>query len=285
MPSKSRREDAIIKLFVSAYAESAWKGSHIRWLDRERDGAVDALVTRSDGKTLAIEHTLIEPFKGDRENLESVFKKLQQRIENDPALRQTDRITQVNVNIDVPPDALPKRRKSRSWDTIGACVQQWLRDNLAQLGEGSGFHNCHIDEGHGIVKPFSMKLYVKIISSKGSDGSLLIRRYGPTKVNVTVEKALTAKLGKLVNTPADMRILLLERNQWGLNEEEIWQEIQRQKKNFPRLIDVDEIWIAETIFYDTSTNPDWHGYLDFKCYSDGAARPVASMEFIHGQLM
>ena len=285
MPSKRRREDPIIKLFVSAYADSTWKDSHIRWLDRARAGAVDALVTRSDGKTLAIEHTLIEPFKGDRENLESVFKRLQKRIEDDPALRQTDRIIQVNVNIDVPPDALTKRRKSRSWDTIGACVQQWLRDNLAQLGEGSGFHICRIDEGHGIAKPLSMKLYVKIISSKGSDGGPLIRRYGPTKVNVTVEKALTAKLGKLVNTPADMRVLLLERNQWGLREEKIWQEIQLQKKNFPRLSDVDEIWIVETIFYDTSTNPNWRGYLDFKCYSDGAARPVARMTFMHGQLM
>ena len=284
MPSKSRREDAIIKLFVSAYADSAWKGSHIRWLDRERDGAVDALVTRTDGKTLALEHTLIEPFKGDRENLESVFKRLQQRIENDPALRQTDRITQVNVNIDVPPDALTKRRKSRSWDTIGARVQQWLRDYLAQLGEGSGFHNCRIEKGHGIAKSFSMKLYVKIISSKGSDGGPLIRRWGPTEVNVTVEKALTAKLGKLVNTPADMRILLLERNQWGLNEEKIWQEIQLQKKNFPRLSDVDEIWIVETIFYDTSTNPNLRDYLRFTHYSGDTAQLMPSMEFMRGQL-
>ena len=283
MPTSSRREDAIIELFVSAYKDFAWKDSCICWLDRVIDGAVDALVTRSDGKTLAIEHTLIEPFEGDRGNLESFFKRLQQRIEDDPALRQTDRSVRVYVNIDAPPDALTKHT-SRSWDTIGECVQRWLQAHLAQLGEGGGDHDCRI-EGHGIATPFSMKLYIKIISSKGSDRGPLIRRCGPTKVDDTVKKALDKKLPKLAGTSADKRILLLERNQWPLCEEQIWQEIQRQAADFPLFSKIDEIWIAETVFYDVSTDPKWCGYLGFKQYADDSARLVASMAFMRGVLI
>ncbi|MCY3756936.1 MAG: hypothetical protein OXG96_04370 [Acidobacteria bacterium] len=83
MPSRGRREDAIIKLFVSAYEDFAWKNSCICWLDRAIDGAVDAFITRSDGKTIAIEHTLIQPFEDDRAELEG-FKATFLPIEGDP---------------------------------------------------------------------------------------------------------------------------------------------------------------------------------------------------------
>ncbi len=103
MPTSSRREDTIINLFVSAYEDCAWKNSCIDWLDRVTDGAVEALITRTDGKSLAIEHTLIEPFVGERTDLER-FKNFFLCIEDDPALCQADRI----VYIYVPCDALLK---------------------------------------------------------------------------------------------------------------------------------------------------------------------------------
>ena len=83
MPTSRRREDEIIELFVSAYEDDAWKDSHVHWLDHVADGPVEALVTRPDGKTLAIEHTLIESFVGEREDLER--SKIFQDIEGDPA--------------------------------------------------------------------------------------------------------------------------------------------------------------------------------------------------------
>ena len=275
MPTCSRREDAIIELFVSAYEDNAWKDSCIKWLDKLNDGAVDAFVTRPDGKTLAIEHTLIEPFVGEREDLER--SKRFQRIEDDPALRQIDRI----VNIDVPRGALPK---GTPWNAIVTCVQRWLQANLPQLREGEEFHDCPI-KGPGIAKPFTMKLYIDVIHSKGFVGGPLIRRWGSTNVDATVEKALTAKLPKLAETPADVRILLLERNQWSLSEAQIWQEIQRRAADFPLLGEISEIWFAETVFYDVSTNPNWRGYLGFKQYARDEARLVANMKFMRGVLV
>ena len=75
MPTKSRREDTFIERFLSAYENGSWADAKICWLDKKIDGAVEALATRrSDGKTLAIEHTIIEPFVSDKEDF-AFFKK------------------------------------------------------------------------------------------------------------------------------------------------------------------------------------------------------------------
>ena len=275
MPTSSRREDAIIKLFVSAYEDYAWKDSCIKWLDKLKDGAVDALVTRTDGKTLAIEHTLIGSFVGEREDLKRFESFLD--IEDDPALRQVDRI----VYIDVPRGALPK---GTQWSSIVTCVKRWLQANLAQLTEGDGYHNCPI-KGQGITQPSTMKLHIRIVQAKGLDRGPLIRRYGRTDVAGSVEEALKNKLPKLVNTPADVRILLLERSQWSLIESEIWQEIQRRAADFPLFTKINETWFAETVFYDGPTDPNWCSYLGCNQYAGSEARLVASMEFMHGVLI
>lgn len=275
MPTSCRREDAIIELFVSAYEGHAWKGSRIDWLDRVTDGAVEALITRPDGKTLSIEHTLIESFVGEREDLERF--KIFLRIENDPALRQSGRIVYINV----PRGALPKRTP---WDAIVTCVHRWLQENLASLGEGEAHYDCPI-AGLGIASPFTMNLHIRIIHSEGSDRGPLIRRYGPTDVGGSVEKALKAKLPKLAKTPADVRILLLERSQWSLSEKQIWREIQSRAAAFPLLNEITEIWFAETVFYDVPTDPNWRDYLGFNEYAGDDAQLVASMEFMRGVLI
>ena len=275
MPTSSRREDKIIELFVSAYEDCAWKNSCIDWLDRVTDGAVEALITRTDGKRLAIEHTLIESFVGERTDLER-FKNFL-CIEDDPALCQADRIVYINV----PRDAL---LKGTQWDAIVTCVRDWLRANLAQLGEGDGHHDCPI-AGPGIAKPSTMKLHIKIIHSKGSDRGPIVRRYGLTNVGGSVEKALKAKLPKLAKTPADVRILMLERSQFSLSETQLWQEIQSRAADFPLLTEIAEIWFAETVFYDVPTDPNWRGYLGFNQYAGDEARLVASMAFMRGVLL
>jgi len=67
MPAKLvKYEQVLISLFVSAYENFTWAGSKIEPLDEQVDGAIEALVTRADGQTMAIEHTLIEPFVGDK---------------------------------------------------------------------------------------------------------------------------------------------------------------------------------------------------------------------------
>jgi hypothetical protein len=65
MPTSSRREDAIVEAFLSRYEDGSWADARLEWLDKIMDGAVEVRATRSsDGKRVAVEHTIIEPFTG-----------------------------------------------------------------------------------------------------------------------------------------------------------------------------------------------------------------------------
>ena len=46
MPTKLRRENIFIERFLSAYEDLPWANAAIRWLDEEKDVAVEALATR-----------------------------------------------------------------------------------------------------------------------------------------------------------------------------------------------------------------------------------------------
>lgn len=65
MPTTARPESHIIRIFVSAYEKGSWKDAVLTFPDELQDGGIDGLATRSDGRILAIEHTVVEPFVGD----------------------------------------------------------------------------------------------------------------------------------------------------------------------------------------------------------------------------
>jgi len=78
-------------------------------LDQRIDGAVEALVTRSDGATMAIEHTLIEPFVGDKRDM-AAFEKDLRKIEDDKSLIIPDHGVIVYVPVGVLDGRKPKAR-------------------------------------------------------------------------------------------------------------------------------------------------------------------------------
>jgi hypothetical protein len=278
MPTSDRREDAIVALFLSAYEHGAWKDSKTTPLDQLQDGAVEVLATRPDGRTLALEHTLIEPFEGDRADLDRFLRAGFLAIEDDPALVQTDRV----VEVDIPRGALPN---GSDWREIAKCVHHWLRAHLASIPDDTnkGFE-CPVS-GHGNGQPATLRLWIRIVPSPGFQRGPLVRRYGQTDVTGTVEKALRSKLRKLVATPADVRVLLLERAQFRLDEREIWVEIQRRRREFPELEMVSEIWFAETVFYDSSDDPGWRDAIAFHLYAEHPPRLVADYQFFRGVLI
>ena len=125
-------------------------------------------------------------------------------------------------------------------------------------------------------RSFAMTLYVRRTSIPGK-GSLTVRRQQmDDTLGKVIEKALTKKLPKLINTQADRRLLILERQHMNLFPNRILEEIEAKRTDFPALGSVDEIWILETMFYDRE------GYLRFELFRHG--RLAASIDFIHGQL-
>ena len=66
MPVKSEpRERPIIKMLLSACDNDAWRDAFLDWVEERQDGAVEVIARKEDGTTLALEHTLIQPFVGE----------------------------------------------------------------------------------------------------------------------------------------------------------------------------------------------------------------------------
>ncbi len=87
MPTKPRREDVFIEVFLSAYEDLSWADCDKDRVDRHTDGGVEMLATRkSDSTTLAIEHTVAEPFAGEIEDYRVFFEPSFLKLEADKSL-------------------------------------------------------------------------------------------------------------------------------------------------------------------------------------------------------
>jgi hypothetical protein len=263
MPTTSRRENAFIEFFIREYDGKLWANGVRDWLDERQDGAVEVIVTGEDGTQLAIEHTLIEFFLGERED-QARFRQTIYPIEQDESLVVPERITYVYA----PRGCL---QTGSLWSAVATELHSWLRKNTALLPIGKSTQMCG-----------DVMLRAEVVPVSGDPGDLIIRRYGDVNIGESVEQALQRKLPKLLRTPATKRILMLERSQFALDEREIMAEVDRRRGAFPGLALVD-VWIVETPFYDTMESAGWRGYIEFKRYVGDEI--VESMGFNHGKLV
>lgn len=273
------REDPFIKLFLSAYENGSWADAAVAKPDSidRRNSAVDQTAARrSDGKTLAIEHTIIEPFVSDKEDF-AAFQAAFLGIEDDKSLLVPGRWIQVFV-----PVGTLQNQPQKSRDAIVQSVHRWIKANRLILLDGMSEHTCPIEPVPGKA-PFEITLTVKAESVQaGFTAGLHVRRQEVgNSLGDVIEKALKKKIPKLVNTPADKRILLLERQHMILTPKRIHGEIEIRRAAFPDLKVVDEIWFIETIFYGTAFGGD---YLRFELY-EGDDDVVANFDFMGGKLI
>jgi hypothetical protein len=246
MPSKPGRDEQVfIRLFVSGYENFAWADSKIDALDEETDGAIEALITRADGETIAIEHTLIEPFVGDKSDY-AMFEQAFLRIEEDKSLAIPDTGIIVYVPVGILNDL-----KSAKRNEIVASIHRWIVNNRLNLHEGEHRYKCDVLGAHPATLTVKRN---RLGLSRPDPGSVLIRRQQVTNdLDKVIEKALRKKLPKLVNTKSNRHVLFLERDQFTFLPDLIFAEIERQRPNFPLIERVDEIWHVETIGYRKHT--------------------------------
>ena len=269
MPTKPRPEDVFIEAFLSAYEDLTWADAEKDWVDRRKDGGVEMLATRrSDDQTLAIEHTLIQPFVSDKEDF-AFFGPSFLKIQDDKSLIVPDKWIQVFV----PVGTLHGYPKPASREVIVKAVHEWISANRLTVPDGDSEHQCLVIGMPG--KPdFEITLTIKV-KPLPKHGDLHVRRQqvGNDFADV-VRKALTTKLPKLTKQKADKRVLILERQHMNLVPEQMQDEIKRQAPDFPQLAFVDEIWILETIGYEPG------GYFLFEL-NDENNRHLSTMSF-HG---
>jgi hypothetical protein len=231
-----RDDIQLVKLFLSRYQDSA--GNSYRLAERpdvvERNApAIEAVACDAHGHRLAVEHTLIQPFEGQKSD-DLPFLKAFERLRLDDSLRVPDRLIEV-----IPPAfAIPK---GFDWDAVGKAVHGWFRDARLTFGDGESRHTIP-------NLPFKLDVLVQTMDIAGTEGVVSVSRLLPRDrpfIQV-LRVALAKKIPKLVATPADAHILLLEDASSAIGFRQVIEGIDACLEEFPQLSDVTAIWVVKT---------------------------------------
>jgi hypothetical protein len=234
-----------------------------------RRGRIKAVATRkSDGLTLAIEHTIIEPFVGEKADF-AVFRKSPfLQLEQDTTLIVPQKWVQVFI-----PTAILRGRKQNQQLALAESLRCWMKLNslcLEAQRQRQGEYPWRIT-GVPDYPDREVTLRIDVVSLRGA-GKLHIRRQQiRNDLHEVIGKALTKKLPKLVSTVAAKRILMLERQHMNFVPKQILDEVERQRPLFPALAQVNELWIVETMGFDD-------GYLHFEHYQGSECVDMLSFD-------
>jgi hypothetical protein len=271
MPVKAEpKERPIIRMLLSACDNGAWQSADLDWVEEKQDGAVEVISTRADGIRLALEHTLIQPFVGEKFDSE-VFMRAFGRIEKNVALTVPERLLDVIILV----SAIPK---GYDWDEVGQDLLNWLLANHAvapREGEASYSVPVAANTRNG---PLALPVTLRTMHLPGMAGSCLIARDKmPGTLEAIVEKALRTKIPKLVATAAEKRSLLLERGQIALGDSQIYAQIVKIAPSFPDLARIDEIWMANTAILSSEqwvsfSQMDGRGLVELLIFENGALK-------------
>lgn len=240
MPVKGQpKERPIIEMLLSAYENGAWKAASLDWVEERQDGAVEVIATKADGTTLGLEHTLIQPFVGEKFDSKA-FMEAFGHIDKNQMLVLPERLLHVGIAV----HAIPK---GYDWHEVGEDLLDWLLANHAGAPK-EGKCEYTVPVGRSSKDgPMQLRITLGGMNLRAKAGNCLIYRNSiPGDLRTVVERALTTKIPKLVKTAADKRRLLLERDQISLGEHEVYEELVRLAPKFPDLAKIDEIWQANT---------------------------------------
>lgn len=240
------RDKQLIQLFVRGYSDVRRKCFTIIDHPDEQERrfqAVDVLARAEDGNLLAVEHTLLEPFEGERRDAQP-FMAVFSSLEADSSLI----LPQHDVTVSVPAFAVPV---GVDWEEVAAAVNGWFRDNVARFPDGNS-----LQEVTGL--PFVLRVGIEKTRLPDIPGYIFIARIMPVEgLRPVAERAVQRKLPKLLLTLAEQRILLVERRDASYGyahiHTQIRQAIEAQGLNYP-----DEIWLATTISWDNSQSLWFH---------------------------
>jgi hypothetical protein len=235
-----KRDQQLVSHFLTALNRQYGASFKVlRWPDEEnrQTPAVEAVASDANGETVAIEHTLVQAFEGEREDGERLMKAVGE-LEGHADLMKPG----YNVNIVVRVGAIPKGIK---WDVIGERVKEQIEKIIPIRGEGRTEETIG-----GLPLALSITLDIWAHDSSETDHVWLSRYEGPDTLKQVVRTALARKLPKLIAEKANRRILLLEKADFVRGHSEIRKAIDALAPDFPQLAQVDEIWLAITTCWD-----------------------------------
>jgi len=194
---------------------------------------IDAMCRDQDSHTLAIEHTLIEPFVGEKSEAARFMRTLA-TLENHPSLVQPGYMF-------IASQAVGSVPTGTNWNDIPNELLKQLPGALPRLSEGDAEVTVRTEK-------FELDLRVKKLRLRPSDpGKFLTgRNYPGDPGPELVIRALTNKLPKLSASSADKKVLLLEKDAVAGTIESQFDQIPKDHEVRKLLSDIDEIWSANT---------------------------------------
>lgn len=215
------------RLTGGTYAVESWPD------DDSSKKNVDALCRDAQDRILAIEHTLIEPYAGHKQDTDRFLQTLA-LLENDPRLLQPGYLVNVSQRVGAIPTGI-------KWNEVPEAIVPQLAAILPGLPEGARSLTVHGNQ-------WSLDLRVsKMAAAVGDAGHFLTSRMFPGEPGPEIMlAALAKKIPKLAAAQAQKRILLLEKDAVSGSIEEQFYQLPRDTQIEALLKSIDEIWTVDT---------------------------------------
>jgi hypothetical protein len=244
-PGFERDDIELVKMFLSQFKDSDGKSYTLKArpdVEDRKAKAVEAIAVADDGRTLAIEHTYIQPFEGqiaDNVPFLTVFE----QFRKDPSLKLPNRF----IDILVPAFAI---QKGVDWNDVAKTVRQWFLDTARKFpAEGETKYSI---PGCG----FELNVMVQTFELPDTDGVLVVGRILPSgdPFDAVLDKALAEKVPKLIATAADKHILLLEDGGTAIGFAQIGRGLDARLDKLQELRNVDAVWTIHTMEWKSKGN-------------------------------
>jgi len=225
----------VIEHWLRLYNRLTGSSFQVRdWPDKDSSKKnIDAMCGDDDGRTLAIEHTLIEPFEGEKADAVRFLRTLAP-LENHPDLLQSGYAFTVSQRI----NSIPTGPK---WDDIPQELLRQLLSALPNLPEGSSAVVIRADG-------WSLELQIdKERISPDDPGKFFTARVYPGDPGPELmRRALEKKVGKLAASAGDLKILLLEKDAIAGTIERQFEQVLDEPEIKSLLAGIDQIWSVNT---------------------------------------
>lgn len=222
-------ERELITKFVERYSQwQRLKYEIMKWPEDESNGEVEALAGSECSKILAIEHTLIEPFKGRKLDDERFLRILE------PLEQELARTFDCDLIISVEVFAI---QKGQNWKAIQNLIREWLLKNVPKL-----------DMGTTVVTIPSVPFALTLSKDAEPIGRVLVARNSRPDFEVVelITRGIERKKGKL-NRHHDQgheAILILESDDIALSHIDFYKAFL---KSLPAVQhNIDQIWYAHS---------------------------------------
>lgn len=232
-----KHDRGLVEIFVSEYNRaygSSYGSPEFPEDQRRNTKEVEAIFTDDAGRRLAIEHTLIQPFMGERDDAFGAFEKVFEPLGRDLSLPIPD----YHITLAVPAFGVPK---GSDWKEVTQKVRDWfIRER----------HNFPEDFSRQSIPglPFPLTLLVEKLHLPGYSGKLTLARTDiPDTFQEVMRKALSEKVPKLAQAIANRKILLLEQNVPVPGIVAFETAIEATSPDCTGFEKIDEIWVVNSV--------------------------------------